>query len=127
TPVDADRAEPGPLVQRQARRVLREDARKQLPETARRISIDQPDKGGVPGAAAARRPVDIDRMLGDAVVAGPAAIGPGAGEGADAAGALGDDGRIALALVAQLGLDLRRRARRRLEGGDAVGDALVVD
>ena len=123
----ADDAEPGCLVEGQAGGVLGEDARQQLPEAARRIGVDQPGEGGVAGTAAARRPVDIDGMLGDAVIAGTAAIGPGGGEGYDAAAALDDDGRIALALVAQLRLDLRRRARRRLEGGDAIGDALVVD
>ena len=66
-------------------------------------------------------------MFGHAGIAGPAAIGAGAGEGDDAAFAFDDDGGKAIALFGQLRGDLCGRARLRLEGGDALGDALIVD
>src|SRR5262245_22976029 len=82
--VDADGAEAAALVERQARGVLREDAGQKLPEAARRVGLDQRLEGGTPGAAAAHGGVDIDRMLGHAGIARPAAIRPGACEGSDA-------------------------------------------
>src|SRR5213075_2371998 len=75
-------------------------------------------------AAAAGGACDIDRGLGDAGIAGAAAVGRAGGPGDDPALRLDHHHRIA---PAEPGGDLIGRARLGLEGRDAVGDALIVD
>src|SRR5205814_5247015 len=69
-------------------------------------------------------PGHVDRELGDPRVAVARPVGGGGGEGDDGAAVLDhDDGVDAVEPGGHVG----GAARPRLEGGDAVGDALVVD
>src|SRR5688572_7871272 len=126
-PVHADHAEAAALVQAETRRVLGEDAREDLPEAALGVDAAERLQRGAAGPGAARGARDVDRVLGHAGIGRPAAVGARGRPGHHAAVALDDHRREALALVRELRGDLGGRARLGLEGGDAIGDALVVD
>ena len=125
--VCADDAEAAALVQRDAGQVVGEDARRELPESASLVLGKQRLECDAPGAFAAPRPVDVDRVIGDAGVCRARAIAARAGPRDDAPGALDDDGWIAIAFVAQLRGDLIRGPRIGLERRDPILDALVID
>src|SRR5580765_1825687 len=76
--VHADDTEPAPLVQREARSVLREDPRHDLPEAALRVSAAERLERGAARPGAARGPRDVHRVLGHAGVGRTAAVGAGA-------------------------------------------------
>src|SRR5439155_12928053 len=111
TPVDADDAKAGAFVKRDARGVLREDPRHELPEAASGVRVEQGLERRAAGAGAARLAVDVDRMLGDAHVGRPATVRAGARPGDHEPVALDHDRREAIALVGELRGDLCGRAR----------------
>src|SRR3989442_13846947 len=125
--VDADDAESTGLVQPEARGVLGEDARDELPEPARGVDVAERVQRRPPGPGAARAAGHVDRGLGDPRVRGPGPVRARRRPRAHAPVALDHDRRVALALVGQLPRDLLRGSRLRLERRHAVGDALVVD
>jgi len=126
-PVNANLAEAGGAAEREARDVLGEDPRDQLPEAARFGRPEQRFENDLAGPDAARFAIDVDRVFADAGVARPRAVETGRGPGDDPTVTLGDDRGIALAALLDRRGDVRRRARRSLERGDALFDPLVVD
>ena len=125
--IRADDAEAAALVQRDARQVVGEDARRELPESASFVLGKQRLECDPPGAFAAPRAVDVDRVIGDAGVCRARAVTARAGPRDDAPGVLDDDGRVAIAFVAQLRGDLIHGPRVGLERRDPILDALVID
>ena len=68
--IDADNAEAGPLVQREARLVLREDSRDQLPKALLLAGVKEALEGGATGPGPAGAALDVDRMLAGSGIAG---------------------------------------------------------
>src|SRR5215212_7657549 len=118
----AEAARPG---EREAGRVLGEYPAQELvvaaPLGLGRERLEQ----GAADTAPARRARDVDGVLADAVVHAPVAVLAGARPPEHLAVVLGDDKRRRA--VAGPPEDVLGRARRGLEGGDAVLDPLVVD
>src|SRR5690242_9209049 len=108
-----------------AGRVLRKDPAGELVQSGRFSRRDQRGEHHAAGAVAAVIPSYIDREFADAAVAGPAAVGERSCK-SDWAGfpGFGDDYDT---LSSKPHSDVCSRARLRLERGDAVGDALIVD
>src|SRR3989442_10683416 len=73
--IGSDDPEARAFVQDEARGVLREDPRDQLPEATRLVLSEQRFERDAAGAGAARGAVDVHRMLRDARVGRTAAIG----------------------------------------------------
>src|SRR5690242_3829431 len=71
--------------------------------------------------------IDIDRVLGDGVIARTRTIAAGAGPRHDLATAFHDDRGIATQTFVEEALDVQRGPWLRFECGDAIFDALVVD
>src|SRR5947209_1176796 len=88
---------------------------------AQRIERLPPD-AGPPGGAG-----DVDGVLGDPGIGRAAAVGTRAGPADDSTIALDDDRGVPILLAGQQRGNLRRGPWLGLEGGDALGDALVVD
>src|SRR5215471_12620146 len=123
----ADDPEAAALMKGQARRVLREDPRDDLPEAALRVGAAQ----GLQGLTSRPRSTGCARnvhgVFGHAGVGGATAIGPGARPGHDAPISLHHHRGEAVALIGELLLELLGGTRIRLEGCDAIRDPLVVD
>ena len=78
-------------------------------------------------ASAPLAALDVDRQVGDVVIGRPRIEAVETGPGDDAPAALGHEHRMALAPCGQPLPPLIRRPELRLEGRDAILDALVVD
>ena len=78
-------------------------------------------------ASAPLAALDVDRQVGDVVIGRPRIEAVETGPGDDAPVALGHEHRMALAPCRQPLPPLIRRPELRLEGRDAILDALVVD
>ena len=126
-PVDADHAKSGAFVQDQTRPVLGKDPRDQLPEAASFILADQGVERRPPCPHPARLPGRVNRVLGDPRIRRPRPVRARPGKGEDLAIALDDDGRVSIALLAELRLQMLDGARLSLERGDALLNALVID
>ena len=124
--VDADLAEAELPAKDKARLVLREDPADELPEAARAGLCGQRLQRDATGAPPARLARDVDREVANAPVG--IAVSPvrrGGGPGEDGALlALHDHEREAFV---EPRLDVRSRPLACLEGGQPVGDPLVVD
>src|SRR5882724_12606645 len=96
-PVDADDAELTGLVQPEARGVLREDTRDQLPEPARGVDVAEGVQRRAPGAGATRGAGHVDGVLGDPGVRRPGPVRARGRPRDHAPVALDHDRRIALA------------------------------
>src|SRR5262249_38189435 len=115
------------LVENEARGVLRENPRHDLPEPALAVGATECFERHTTGAGAARGARDVDRMFGDARIGAPVAIRPSTRPGDGLAVALDDYRRETIRFLDELRLDLFGCARLRLEGRDPVRDAFVVD
>src|SRR5437899_10723774 len=90
-------------------------------DAAQRVERLPPD-AGPPGGAG-----DVDGVLGDPGIGKAAAVGTRAGPADASTIALDDDRGVPILLAGQQRGNLRRGPWLGLEGGDAIGDALVVD
>src|SRR5215831_15710280 len=125
--IRADDPEAAALMKGQARRVLREDPRHDLPEAALRVGLAQRLQGFPSSPCSTDRARHVHGVLGHARVGGATAIGPGTPPGHGAPISLHHHRGEAVALVGELLLKLLGGARIRLEGCDAIRDPLVVD
>src|ERR1700753_1524269 len=125
--VEADLAKTADAAEGAAGGVEGEDARDELPVAG----LGGGGEDGLQELAAqpptAESGVEIDGELGDAVVAGARAVGAQGAPAGDGAVDLGDEEGHAARIGGDLETHVARRARRRFEGGGALGDALVVD
>src|SRR5438445_5530619 len=118
--IDADDAESAGLVQPEARGVLGEDARDQLPEPARGVDVAERVQCRPPGPGAARAAGHGGRGLGDPRLGGPGPVRARRRPRDHAPVALDHDRRGALALVGQLPRELPRGSPPRLARRPAV-------
>ncbi len=106
-------------------RLARFSGNTRVPETGLPRRLDQGGHGDPADAKAAMRAAYIDRELADPAIA--AAVGIGVRHGVSDHLALGFDDADEGVGVIEPSCDVRLCARLRLEGGDPVLDALVVD
>src|SRR5215472_3511987 len=110
---------------RTARRVLRKHPAGKLMKPGRCSRLDQRGEDRAPSAAPTMIALYINREFTDAAVAGTAAVGERRRKSDRACSrALGDHHEMVSGKPPN---DVCSRARRGLEGGDAVGDALVIN
>ena len=102
TPIHADNPEPAPLVQNQARRVLREDARQDLPKPPLRIDLADASSAARPAPVPRAARATYTECSATPGVGRPTAIGARARPGHDLAIALHDHGGEAVPLVDEL-------------------------
>src|SRR5262245_53671103 len=124
--IRADDPEAATRMKSQTRRVLGEDARHDLPETALRVGPAQRLQGFPSSPCSTGRARHVHGVLGHAGVSRATAVGPGARPGHDPPLSLHHHRGESIALVGELLRQLFSSARLRLEGGDAIRDSLVV-
>ena len=122
--VGADLAEAERAAEREARLVLRKDARDELPQAAARALVDQRVERDAAEAAAARHPRDVDREFAHPRVRGALAVMVRNRPGDHLAVFLGDDERQ---VFLEPRNDVRCRSGLGLERRAPVLDSLVVD
>src|ERR671932_2032304 len=125
--IHADLAEAKAPAQGAAGRVLWKDAGDELPEAALRALVQQALQHGASDPHAARGTSDVHREFRDAGVTGPGTVGTDGCPCHHLPVTFDDDGRVPVATLGQLGLDLLQGARLRLKRRDTICDALVVD
>src|SRR5918912_947228 len=125
--IHADLAEAKAPAQGAAGRVLWKDAGDELPEAALRALVQQALQHGASDPYPARGTSDVHREFRDAGVTGAGTVGTGGCPGHHLPVTLDDNGRVPVAALGQLGLDLLRMAWLRLKRRDTICDALVVD
>src|SRR5690349_4702604 len=116
TLVEADLAEAKAAAEAATGLVLGEDAGHELVEAGRLAAADQLGERRPTGPLALLLAIGVDRVLDDALVPGPRAIGAGPGPGDHPSLAQHDHRRIAALALAQRGGDLLHRTRLALEG-----------
>src|SRR5215467_7194655 len=125
--IRADDPKAAPLVKGQAGRVLGENARHDLPEAALGVGAAQRLQGFSSSSGSAGRSRHVHGVLGHSGIGGATAVGSSARPRYHASIPLHDHRGEAVALVGKLLRELLGGARLRLEGRDAIRDALVVD
>src|SRR5437763_2644760 len=109
--IHADLPEAKAPAQGAAGRVLRKDAGDELPEAALRTLIQQALQHGASDPHRARGTSDVHREFRDAGVTGAGTVGTGSCPCHHLPVTLDDDGRVSVAALGQLGLDLLHTAR----------------
>src|SRR5712691_4032513 len=124
--VHADHPEAAPLVKSEARGVLREDARHDLPEAPFGVGAAERLQRFSPRSRPAGRPRHVHRMLGYSRVGGATAGGSRAPPCHHPPSPLYYLRAVAVPIVDELRGVLFRRAWLRLERRDPVGNTFVV-
>src|SRR5215468_7031852 len=127
TVIGADHPESAPRMKSQACRVLGKDPGHDLPEAALGIGPAERLQRLTSRSSAPGRPGHVHGVLSHAGIGRTTAVGSGACPCHDPSVSLHHHGGEAIALVDELLGQLLRGTRFRLECGDAVGNALVVD